>query len=364
MTTAVIPAQLSNMAVALPEEFRTAFADTFGGAMMSFNSPFNLLSIKGSRFRLKVGGSETVLERTTLDIIFLGIAKENHNVYFKGKYVEGQDDVKPDAVWSANEKPPSNVPASALVKNHEGYLGYATRRRAVFAVADTENGKIDFDNLIVFDVNAKSTFGDTIQSANAFGLGGYIQHLKSFGIYPAMLLTRIVFDTRESVPVVRFIPSYKDGKPNVLPPEILAKVVEVINKGDVAKLLDWNYGNNIETPAPADTADSRLDAELEAKKKAQAELEAQAAAKAQAEAEAAALAKQEAERAAAAKAKAEEVAKSQTSGFGDFGGGFSADTTPAPTVDTPPAAPATGEAKSMTEALAGLLAGSKGFGEQ
>lgn len=360
MSTSVIPAQLSNMAVALPEEFRNAFADTFGGAMMSFNSPFNSLSIKGSRFRLKVGGTETVLERPNLDILFLGIAKENHNVYYKGKYVEGQDDVKPDAVWSANEPHPANVPASALVKNAEGYLGYATRRRAVFVVVDTAAGTIDFDNLIVFDVNAKSTFGDAIQASNAFGLGGYIQHLKGFGVYPAMLLTRIVFDTRESVPAVRFIPDYKDGKPNILPAPMLAKVVEVINKGDVAKLLDWNYGNNTDTAAPVATAESRLDAELEAKKKAQAELDALAAAKAKADADA----KAEAERIAAAKAKAAEVAQSQTTSFDGFSG-FDADTATtteaAPTTTAP--APAA-EASSMSDAIAQLVAGTNNFGQQ
>lgn len=320
---ATIPAAMQNMMPALPEDQRALLASMFGGAMTSFGSLFNRLSIKGHRFHLMEGKQEVRTAADFLDIVILGIGAENYNVYYEGEYDPSKDDIKPTAMWGESEAVPACVPPTPAVgaDGKPGKKPYSIRRRIVFSPIelDQQTGelKMDLSKLYVFDVNAMSMFGEPIPQSNAYSLGGYITFLRTAGLYPCVLGTRLVFDTRESVPVVKFIPYNNQGKPVMLPANYLTDVVSTIQtEPKVAELLDWRRQDEADAaaaqpaagaqPDPAAAAAAQAQAEAEARAKAEAEAKAKAEAEARAKAEAEARAKAEAE--AKAKLEAEQAA--------------------------------------------------------
>lgn len=319
---ATIPAAMQNMMPALPEEQRALLASMFGGAMTSFGSLFNRLSIKGHRFHLMEGKQEVRTAADFLDIVILGIGAENYNVYYEGEYDPSKDDVKPTAMWGESEAVPSCVPPTPAVgaDGKPGKKPYSIRRRIVFTPIEMnpQSGEltIDLSKLYVFDVNAMSMFGEPIPQSNAYSLGGYITYLRTNGLYPCVLGTRLVFDTRESVPVVKFVPYNNNGQPMMLPPPMLTDVVNTIQtEPKVTELLDWRRQDEADAPAqpdPAAAAAAQAQAQAEAKAKAEAEARAKAEAEARAKAEAEAKAKAEAE--AKAKLEAEQAAALSAAG--------------------------------------------------
>lgn len=153
-------------------------------------------------------------------------------------------------MWAQNEQPPANVPASALVKDENGRNQFSLRRRLVIAAfAPTGNGGIflDLDNLFAFDVGGMSTFGDDLQVSGAgFGKGhslsSYMQFLKTSGVYPCAIPTKIIFNPNESVPDVRFIPGVSNGQFAVLPQEVLGSIFAKVQDPAVLEMLDWRRG--------------------------------------------------------------------------------------------------------------------------
>ncbi|MDU8951377.1 MAG: hypothetical protein E7G41_04905 [Bifidobacterium sp.] len=305
---ATIPAAMQNMMPALPEDQRALLASMFGGAMTSFGSLFNRLSIKGHRFHLMEGKQEVRTAADFLDIVILGIGAENYNVYYEGEYDPSKDDIKPTAMWGESEAVPACVPPTPAVgaDGKPGKKPYSIRRRIVFSPIelDQQTGelKMDLSKLYVFDVNAMSMFGEPIPQSNAYSLGGYITFLRTAGLYPCVLGTRLVFDTRESVPVVKFIPYNNQGKPVMLPANYLTDVVSTIqSEPKVAELLDWRRQEEADAAAAQPAAGAQPDPAAAAQAQAQAEAEARAKAEAEAraKAEAEAKAKLEAEQSAA-----------------------------------------------------------------
>lgn len=375
--TALIPSALQNHALALPEDVRRAFVDVFGAAMQSYNGVFNVLAIKGGRFRLRSGGEEKVLEQAGLNVVILGIGAENYNAWYKDGYDEkSSDNVPPTALWGENDEVPSNVPASVLQKDEKGFNKYAIRRRMVVALADVNAEKgtatIDTEKLYIFDVNAKSNFGSTIAMGNisAYGLGGYVNYLNSKRIFPAMLLTRIVFDTSESVPAVRFIPMCNaQNEPvllNQINPELLNDVIKTIQDKKVAPLLEVKKtgateGQTVNPQAPAEdpndaakvaaAVDAKIAAALDAQEKAEQEkIAAELKARQDAELKAKIAAEEDARR------KEEEAMKAPISEnvvMGSFGDGEVAPSTTTRAPENSAPAPA-----NLSGALGTLLAGS------
>lgn len=265
---ATLPAFTQNMMPTLPQEMRAMLAQAFAPAMDSFGSNFNRISLKGSRIHMIVGGQEVRLESNALDFVILGISTEQYCVWYKDKYKPGEDDGKaPDAIWAQNEPAPSNVPAAALLKDADGRNQYALRRRLVIAAFDTNKSTgeyfLDLETLFVFDVGGMSTFGDDLQIQGAgFGkahsLSNYMQWMKNTGMYPCAMPTKIIFDTNQSVPVVRFIPAVNNqtGQVAVLPPDMFATVVAKAVEPSTLELLDWRRTNDTVAapaaqPAPA-----------------------------------------------------------------------------------------------------------------
>lgn len=255
-TALSVPAFTQSMMPALPAELRDALAQQFGVAMDSFGGNYSRLSLKGSRFGFIVGGTRMRETIDPIDVIILGMSPEQYCAWYEGKYT-GEDGVAPTAVWAQNEQLPPNVPATVLEKDAEGRNRYALRRRVVLvAFEHTQDGKYmpNWDQPYVFDVGGSSCFGEKLPLPNgqgdALSLSAYVTALKTSGVYPICIPTRIVLDGRSGVPEVRFLPHKTEaGAPRILPTEMILKGMELAASTNVKEMLDWR--RTAETAAPA-----------------------------------------------------------------------------------------------------------------
>ncbi|HGB9753272.1 TPA: hypothetical protein ACIYX1_004965, partial [Escherichia coli] len=92
-----MPAYMANMMPTLPQEMRDQLAQMFAPALESFGSAFNRVSLKGNRFRLITGGSETATFSDAFTFVIVAISPEQHCVWYANAY-NGEEGVEPDAV--------------------------------------------------------------------------------------------------------------------------------------------------------------------------------------------------------------------------------------------------------------------------
>lgn len=260
MTTnalATLPNFAQNLMPTLPAEMRDILLANFAPAMDTFGGGFNRVSLKGNRIRLIVGGQEVRQEPNALDFVILGISPDQYCVWYQNKY-NGEEGVEPDAIWAMGEQPPSNVPASVMVKDADGRNQFSVRRRIVIAaVAADQAGQpfVDLENPFVFDMGGMTTFGEDINIGNfafgkAYSFSNYMGLMKTHGMIPAACMTKMMFDQSQSVPVIRFVPIVNaQGQIQVLDPNTLMRVVETIKDPKITELLDWRRGAPAAAPA-------------------------------------------------------------------------------------------------------------------
>lgn len=209
----------------------TNFADNFGDS-------FSRLSIKGFQFSIVSGASSTPLGDKPLTVVFLGDdPKGNYLTYYAGVYSATAEDTKPTAVWYANDKTPDVVPPTVMQKDpRTGKYGYSRKQRTVVALLDN-TGTI---TPVVFDINAVSMFGDNcnLGGVTALSYVNYRRALSKLGVLPCCIATQIVLDRTQGIPAVKFIPALNaNGQPQLLPPDLLEKVVTTATSKEVAELL-------------------------------------------------------------------------------------------------------------------------------
>lgn len=209
----------------------TNFADNFGDS-------FSRLSIKGFQFSIVSGASSTPLGDKPLTVVFLGDdPKGNYLTYYAGVYSATAEDTKPTAVWYANDKTPDVVPPTVMQKDpRTGKYGYSRKQRTVVAILDN-TGAI---TPVVFDINAVSMFGDNcnLGGVTALSYVNYRRALSKLGVLPCCIATQIVLDRTQGIPAVKFIPALNaNGQPQLLPPDLLEKVVTTATSKEVAELL-------------------------------------------------------------------------------------------------------------------------------
>lgn len=247
-----MPAYMANMMPTLPQEMREQLAQMFAPALESFGSAFNRVSLKGNRFRLITGGSETATFSDAFTFVIVAISPEQHCVWYANAY-NGEEGVEPDAVWAQNEEPPANVPMSARVKDASGRNQYSMRRRFIVAPClMNPQGKqyIDLDNLYVWDAGGMTTFGDDVALTGgaynkAHSFTSYMNMCKSVGLFPCAIMTTAIFDMRQSVPAARFLPvCNQQGSPIILDMDTLSRVMQKAVEPATQQMLDWRRGRD------------------------------------------------------------------------------------------------------------------------
>ena len=223
----------------LPAELAQQITELQGNFGESFGDSFSRISLKGNRFSLKTGSVAEMISADKLDCVILADAPTDHCTYYAGKYDPTQEDVKPTAVWLQGQDAPLVVPPAALTKDATGRLGYSRAHRAVIAIIDPNTNQLKMEP-VVFDIGSMSLYGDDIMLSDgtpAMSYSSFRRWCAKQGIPPCLVFVRVIFDMRQSVPTVRFIPGRNGSAPAILPQPILGQVIEKAKSTEVHDLL-------------------------------------------------------------------------------------------------------------------------------
>jgi hypothetical protein len=172
------------------------------------------ISLKGNRFRCVVNGQEMdPFDTTYLDVVIVGSAPHTSRVYYDTKYDPNAENVTP-ACYSADGKKPSdnarakqaaqcdlcpqNIKGSSLSGDGVGKACAYFRRLAVIIVGDPEG------RVWRLDVKAKGLFGTSYSQARKFNFIDYAKAVSRTQFEFQHLITRLSFDSNESVPKLLF----------------------------------------------------------------------------------------------------------------------------------------------------------------
>ena len=245
----------------VPAELAAQVAALAGNYGDSFGEAFSRISLKGNRFSLRSGGSSELISTDHLTCVILADAPTDHLIWYRDKYDPTKEDVSPTAVWLYGKDAPAIVPRTVLQKNADGRYDYIRQHRTVIAIVNPQTQQLDLTP-IVFDVGSMSLYGQDLVLSNnlvAYSYTGFRRWCSSQGIPPCLIFTRVIFDTRSSVPSVRFIPARNDRAPAILPQPELGQVLQLAQSQSVkdlvkVSLIDGTENSQSAQPAPAQPA--------------------------------------------------------------------------------------------------------------
>ena len=245
----------------VPAELAAQVAALAGNYGDSFGEAFSRISLKGNRFSLRSGGSSELISTDHLTCVILADAPTDHLIWYRDKYDPTKEDVSPTAVWLYGKDAPAIVPRTVLQKNADGRYDYIRQHRTVIAIVNPQTQQLDLTP-IVFDVGSMSLYGQDLVLSNnlvAYSYTGFRRWCSSQGIPPCLIFTRVIFDTRSSVPSVRFIPARNDRAPAILPQPVLGQELQLAQSQSVkdlvkVSLIDGTENSQSAQPAPAQPA--------------------------------------------------------------------------------------------------------------
>ena len=245
----------------VPAELAAQVAALAGNYGDSFGEAFSRISLKGNRFSLRSGGSSELISNDHLTCVILADAPTDHLIWYREKYDPTKEDVSPTAVWLYGKDAPAIVPRTVLQKNADGRYDYIRQHRTVIAIVNPQTQQLDLTP-IVFDVGSMSLYGQDLVLSNnlvAYSYTGFRRWCSSQGIPPCLIFTRVIFDTRSSVPSVRFIPARNDRAPAILPQPVLGQVLQLAQSQSVkdlvkVSLIDGTENSQSAQPAPVQPA--------------------------------------------------------------------------------------------------------------
>lgn len=240
----------------VPAELAAQVAALAGNYGDSFGEAFSRISLKGNRFSLRSGGSSELISTDHLTCVILADAPTDHLIWYRDKYDPTKEDVSPTAVWLYGTDAPAIVPRTVLQKNADGRYDYIRQHRTVIAIVNPQTQQLDLTP-IVFDVGSMSLYGQDLVLSNnlvAYSYTGFRRWCSSQGIPPCLIFTRVIFDTRSSVPSVRFIPARNDRAPAILPQPVLGQVLQLAQSQSVKDLVKVSLIDGTENSQSAQPA--------------------------------------------------------------------------------------------------------------
>jgi hypothetical protein len=228
-----LPAHLQGLGLGVSQSLMAAIGDQL-----------NRIGLKGSRFRQIINGQEVgVFEENYLDVIIVGVVPSVSRIYYAGKFSQKGDNDPPTCYSVDNVAPPIDLPtrqsdACATCRwNVKGSKiaddGSETKAcgyfRRVVVMLPGDN------SLYRLDVKAQGLFGDDNEKLNKYSLNGYAKFLNTRGVDASVLVTRLSFDTNNSVPKLFFSPNRWIGE------EEVAQVQELTKGNDLAQYLEVKF---------------------------------------------------------------------------------------------------------------------------
>lgn len=185
--------------VALNPEALAAVSGMFASDLNT-TAGVRMLSTARCKFTIKDGSEEGISLGDEFDGIIAAEDSADHFIYYKSKY-DPSAVTAPDAVWYRNTKAPACVPESALVRDADGRLGYAVKRRIV--VFPFYKGKLMPDP-VAFDVSGQSLYKNADKGSKVMSYTQYRRFLVGVHALPIQVVTHFSFDPKSTVSVVRF----------------------------------------------------------------------------------------------------------------------------------------------------------------
>lgn len=204
MSTALIPVNLQVPAhLAARVGVASALAQSLTGGLSSGQS-FPRISIKGARFRIVEGDTETVLDSTTLDVVVVGANPRLSKTWYAkawdkdaepaGPDCFSLDGIGPDQESTAPQNDlcascPQNAWGSKITPSGQQIKACSDTKRLAVVAADDASGPV---------------YLLSVTPAALKGLNQYQKELSVRGIPPEIVKTKIGFDTDASFPKLTF----------------------------------------------------------------------------------------------------------------------------------------------------------------
>lgn len=181
----------------------SALAASLTGGLSSGNS-FPKISIKASRFRIKEGDTETVLESTTLDLVIVGANPRLSKTWYAKQWDANAEPVAPDcfSLDGISPDPESEDPQNDLCAScpHNAWGSKTTPTgQQVKACSDKKRLAV-----VAADDPSGPVYLLEVTPAALKGLNQYQKELSVRGIPPEIVKTRVAFDTDASFPKLKF----------------------------------------------------------------------------------------------------------------------------------------------------------------
>ena len=193
-----VPAHLAGR-VGVPSVLSAALT---GG--LSSGQSFPRISIKASRFRIKEGDTETVLDSTNLDVVIVGANPRLSKTWYAAQWSKDSEPTAPDCFSLDGVSPdpesadPQNDLCASCPQNAWGSKVTPTGQQV----------KACSDNKRLAVVSADDPSGPvyllSVTPAALKGLNQYQKELSVRGIPPEIVKTRVSFDTDASFPKLMF----------------------------------------------------------------------------------------------------------------------------------------------------------------
>lgn len=193
-----VPAHLAQR-VGVPSVLAQSLGGGIGGG-----EAIPRISIKGSRFRIVEGSTETVLDTTTIDVVVVGANPRLSKTWYAKAWTPesepsspdcfSMDGVSPDASSAEPQNDlcascPQNAWGSKVTPQGKQIKACSDQKRLAVVAADDPTGPI---------------YLLQVTPAALQGLGSYQKELSHRGIPAEIVRTRLSFDTAASFPKLKF----------------------------------------------------------------------------------------------------------------------------------------------------------------
>jgi hypothetical protein len=186
---------------------RVGVPSVLGAALtggLSAGNSYPRISIKGARFRIVEGDTETVLDSTTLDVVVVGANPRLSKTWYAKQWTPDSEPQAPDCFSLDGIGPdpeatdpqndlcascPQNAWGSKVTPQGQQIKACADQKRLAVVAADDPSGPV---------------YLLSVTPAALKGLNQYQKELSVRGIPPEIVKTRVSFDTDASFPKLKF----------------------------------------------------------------------------------------------------------------------------------------------------------------
>jgi hypothetical protein len=171
---------------------------------LSSGQSFPRISIKGARFRIVEGDTETVLESTNLDVVIVGANPRLSKTWYAKQWDKDAEPTGPDcfSLDGVGPDPESESPQNDLCAScPQNAWGSKVTPSGQQIKACSDNKRLA---VVAADDASGPTYLLSVTPAALKGLNQYQKELSVRGIPPEIVKTRVSFDTDASFPKLKF----------------------------------------------------------------------------------------------------------------------------------------------------------------